>query len=174
MEGSAGHGQQLAVALVDAGHDVREVPARRTAQRRRERRRAKTDREDALAIARATAGEPGLGPVRAGHRDPVLEELDAVNDWRDDLVEQRKRLLNQAEGILNKLPVELLDQIGRTGKTLTRARRASPLTTTAVPAVLMRRSHLADIVGRHDDLTARIKTVQADRQDRSRSPQGGS
>jgi transposase len=162
VEGSAGHGHQLAVALVDAGHDVREVPARRTAQRRRERRRPKTDRDDALAIARAVAAEPALGPVRAGHRDPILDELDAVNDWRDELVEQRKRLLNQAEGILNKLPVDVLDHIGRTGKTINRARRATTLDTQHSPAVQMRLAHLADIVERHDQLTASIKTIEAD------------
>lgn len=161
IEGSAGHGHQLAVGLVDAGHDVREVPARRTAQRRRERRRPKTDRDDALAIARATAAEPTLGPVRAGHRDPVIDELDAVNDWRDDLVEQRKRLLNQAEGVLNKLPVELLDQIGRAGKSIERARRAVTLPS-ADPIVGMRLAHLADLVERHDELTCTIGRVAKD------------
>jgi transposase len=161
VEGSAGHGHQLASVLCNAGHDVREVPARRTAQRRRERRRPKTDREDALAIARATAGEPGLGPVRAGHHDPVLAELDAVNDWRDDLVEARKRLLNQAEGVLNKLPVELLDQTGRSGKTLERARRAITLAAED-PAAGSRLAHLADIVDRHDALTAQIKAVDGE------------
>jgi transposase len=161
IEGSAGHGQQLAVALIEAGHDVREVPARRTAQRRRERRRPKTDREDALAIARATAGEPALGPVRAAHRDPVLEELDAVNDWRDDLVEQRKRLLNRAESILTTLPVEVLDRVGRTGKTIARARSATGLDSHS-PTVQTRLAHLADILSRHDELTARIKLVEVD------------
>lgn len=161
IEGSAGHGQQLAVALVDAGYDVREVPARRTAQRRRERRRPKTDREDALAIARSTAGEATLGPVRAGHRDPLLDELDAVTDWRDDLVEQRKRVLNQAEGVLTKLPVELLDMIGRIGKTLARARRAVSIDSVD-PAARTRLAHLSDLVARHDQLTVTIKTVEAE------------
>ena len=159
IEGSAGHGHQLAVALVEAGHDVREVPARRTAQRRRERRRPKTDRDDAVAIARATAAEPTLGPVRAGHQDPVIDELDAVTDWRDDLVDQRKRLLNQAEGVLNKLPVELLDRIGRVGKTISRARRALNLTSDD-PVARTRMAHLADLVGRHDELTATINGVE--------------
>ena len=161
IEGSAGHGHQLAVALVAAGHDVREVPARRTAQRRRERRRPKTDRDDALAIARATGAEPTLGPVRAGHRDPVIDELDAVTDWRDDLVEQRKRLLNQAEGILNKLPVELLDRIGRRGKTITRTRRALSLASDDLVA-RTRLAHLTDLAARHDDLTTTINAVEAD------------
>jgi transposase len=161
IEGSAGHGHQLSVALVEAGHDVREVPARRTAQRRRERRRPKTDREDALAIARATAAEPTLGPVRAGHQDLVINELDAVTDWRDDLVDQRKRLLNQAEGVLNKLPVELLDRVGRTGKTIGRARQALNLTS-GDPAARTRLAHLADLVARHDELTDKIKDIEKD------------
>jgi transposase len=163
IEGSAGHGQQLAVALVDAGHDVREVPARRTAQRRRERRRPKTDREDALAIARATAADPGLGPVRAIHGDPVLAELEAVNSWRDELVDRRKRLLNRAEGILSALPVELLDEIGRKGATIARARAAAAVTaTTPTPAAAIRLRHLTEIVADHDELTARIKAVEVD------------
>lgn len=47
IEGSAGHGRHLAAVLVAAGFDVREVPPRRTAERRRARRRPKTDVEDA-------------------------------------------------------------------------------------------------------------------------------
>lgn len=163
IEGSAGHGHQLAVALIDAGLDVREVPARRTAQRRRERRRPKTDRDDAVAIARATAGDPDLGPVRAGYQDPTIDELDAVNDWRDDLVDQRKRILNQAEGVLTKLPVETLDVIGRTGKTLARLRRVTRLDTTTLPAAArMRIAHLTDLLERHDELSATIKGVDTE------------
>lgn len=161
IEGSAGHGHHLAVGLVEAGFDVCEVPARRTAQRRRERRRPKTDRDDALAIARATAAEPTLGPVRACHQDPIVDELDAVTDWRDDLVDQRKRLLNQAEGVLGKLPVDLLDRVGRAGKTINRARRALALTTED-PIARTRLAHLSDLVARHDELTATIKRVEKD------------
>lgn len=87
VEGSAGHGRHLAERLVEAGFDVREVPPRRTAERRRARRRAKTDIEDALAIARATAGESGLGPVKPGAgMGDALEELVAVRAHRDMLV----------------------------------------------------------------------------------------
>jgi hypothetical protein len=42
---------------------VREVQASRTAERRRRRRRAKTDAEDAQAIARATLAHPDLPPA---------------------------------------------------------------------------------------------------------------
>jgi transposase len=161
IESSAGHGQHLAVALVAVGVDVREVPARRTAQRRRDRRRPKTDREDALAIARATAGDDTLGPVRAAHDDPVVSELDAVNDWRDELVEQRKRLLNRAEAVLQALPVELLDRVGRHGKTIARARTATKLTA-GDAAATVRIAHLTEVVADHDRLSTRIKQLESD------------
>jgi transposase len=41
VEGSSGHGRHLAQRLVAAGYDVREVPPRRTAERRRARRAPK-------------------------------------------------------------------------------------------------------------------------------------
>jgi transposase len=56
----------LAERLVAAGYDVREVPPRRTAERRRARCAPKTDCQDAYAIARAVAAEPTLGPVKPG------------------------------------------------------------------------------------------------------------
>ena len=52
IEGSGALGRPLTVALNAAGYDVREVQANRTAERRRRRRRAKTDIDDAEAIAR--------------------------------------------------------------------------------------------------------------------------
>jgi hypothetical protein len=97
IEGSSGHGRHIAERLLRAGYDVREVPTRRTAERRRARRRAKSDREDAFAIARATAGEPGLGPVKAAGTDVVLDELAAVRRHRDLLVQRRTMMWNHAE-----------------------------------------------------------------------------
>jgi transposase len=101
VEGSSGHGRHAAERLVAAGFDTREVPPRRTAQRRR----AKSDHEDALAIARATAGEPNLGPVKPGSGlGAAHEELVAVRTHRDLLVQRRTMLLNQAEATLAGLP----------------------------------------------------------------------
>jgi transposase len=112
VEGSAGHGRHLAAVLVAAGYDVREVPARRTAQRRRQRRRAKTDIEDAYAIARATAGEPKLGPVQPGAGlGPAHEELVVLVGHRGMLVERRKTMLNHAEAVLAALPLALTDRL---------------------------------------------------------------
>lgn len=164
IEGSAGHGRHLAVAAVEVGFDVREVPARRTAQRRRDRRRPKTDREDALAIARATAGDPALGPARACHQDPVTEEIKAVGDWRDEFVERRKRLLNRTESLLGTLPVGLLDVTGRSGGVIARARRAVAAgDDIALDRAAHRRlEHLADIIADHEELTGRIKGLESD------------
>ena len=60
VEGSGFLGRPLVLALTAAGYDVREVQANRTAERRKRRRRAKTDIEDAEAIARETLADPHL------------------------------------------------------------------------------------------------------------------
>jgi transposase len=158
IEGSAGHGRHLADLLVAAGHDVREVPARRTAQRRRDRRRPKTDRDDALAIAREVAADPSLGPCRAARgSSPTLEELAVVEAWRADLVERRKRVLNVAESLLGALPLSLLDEVGRTGKTLARLRRASRCVAGIHGPTRARLDQLNDLLAAHDDLSDQIR-----------------
>jgi transposase len=114
VEGSAGHGRHAALALVGAGYDTREVPARRTAQRRRARRRPKTDIEDAVAIARATAAEPSLGPVKPGRSvSAAHEELAVVRTHRAMLVGRRQTMLNHAEAALAALPLTCTDTLPR-------------------------------------------------------------
>ena len=66
VEGSSGHGRHVAERLTASGFDVREVPTRRTAERRRARRRAKSDHEDAFAIA----GHRRRAPSRTGQAGP--------------------------------------------------------------------------------------------------------
>jgi transposase len=108
IEGSASWGRHLAVHLGAAGYDVREVPPTRTTDRRRRRRRPKTDQEDAQAVARETLADPGLPPAK-----PTLDvsaaqaELSVICDRRRSLIRRRQRLLNEAEGLLNKLPPNL-------------------------------------------------------------------
>lgn len=112
MEGSAGWGRQATVAFWRAGLDVREVNARRTAEGRQRRRRGKTDRVDAYAIAKETLAEDGLpaaGPTLV--RDEVDEELMAVCAHRRALVKRRKRLLNEAEGTFAKLSMPLIEAL---------------------------------------------------------------
>jgi transposase len=114
VEGSAGWGRQLSVAFARWGLDVREVNARRTAQGRQRRRRGKTDRVDALAIAKETLAEPDLplaGPTMA--LEPGHEELVALCAHRSALVKRGKRLLNEAEGTFAKLAIELVEALPR-------------------------------------------------------------
>lgn len=166
VEGSAGHGRHLAERLLKAGQDVREVPPRRTAERRRARRRAKTDREDALAIARATAGEPGLGPVKAGAGlGEAHEELVVVRDHRLMLVQRRKTMLNHAEAALGALPLEFTDA-GRAGrKVLPRLRGVlqSAARDTAAPeqaaGLRAQLAMLSELLADITELDRRIRTL---------------
>lgn len=99
IEGSAGFGAALARALHGAGRDVREVPPQLShRERRRGRRAGKSDPGDALAIARVTARELDLPPVRLadGTRDVQL------------LVEAREDLVAEATRVRNRLHADLV------------------------------------------------------------------
>ena len=160
VEGSGGHGRHLAQALVAAGHDVREVPPRRTAERRRARRRPKTDVEDARAIARATAAEPGLGPVKAGAGlGQAHQELVVLLAHRDMLVARRKSMLNQAEAALCALPLALRDQIG-TGKAVApRLKAATLLPHDGAGAATARLRLLAELAADLTETDRRIRVL---------------
>ncbi|MDN5805203.1 MAG: IS110 family transposase, partial [Microlunatus sp.] len=135
IEGSAFLGRPLVLALTAAGYDTREVQANRTAERRSRRRRAKTDQEDAEAIARETLAYSNLPP--AGKRstpDADWETLGAVRNWRESLVLQRVRLLTEAEAVLVMLPVAV--------------RSALPVTSRVLPQL----KALADGIVQVDDL----------------------
>ena len=106
VEGSGWLGSQVATFLAASGYDVREVQASRTAERRRRRRRAKTDAEDAQAIARETLAHADLPPAGKQHApDPDWDELVALRNQRRSLTAQRRRLLNEAESVLVGLPL---------------------------------------------------------------------
>jgi transposase len=151
VEGSAGHGRHAALALVGAGYDTREVPARRTAQRRRARRRPKTDIEDALAIARATAAEPSLGPVKPGRSVTVAhEELAVVRAHRAMLVQRRKTMLNHAEAALAALPLTCTDTLPRGKKVWPRL--TALITTQHHPSSAVVAAQLALLVELHGDI----------------------
>jgi transposase len=117
VEGTASWGQHVAIALVAAGLDVREVPAQRSAQQRRARRLAKTDAVDAVAAARALLAEPTLGPAQALEiYDPLVAKIEAVLEHRRCLVAARTLMLHYAQDQLAKLPTEIRDQLPTTGK----------------------------------------------------------
>jgi hypothetical protein len=61
VEGSASWGAHVAIALVAARLDAREVPPQRSAAQRRARRFDKTDAVDAVATAPGIAGGTDAG-----------------------------------------------------------------------------------------------------------------
>jgi len=106
-------------SLTAAGYDVREVQANRTAERRKRRRRAKTDVEDAEAIARETLADPQLPPAgKHATPSPAWQTLTVIRDWRASLVLQRVRLLTEAEAVLVTLPVSIRDALPSTSRVL--------------------------------------------------------
>jgi transposase len=162
VEGSANWGRHLAVYLGVAGYDVREMPPTRTTDRRHRRRRPKTDREDALAVARETLADPGLPPAK-----PTLDvseaqaELAVVCERRRSLTRRRQRLLNEAEGLLNKLPPDLT--AGLPAKVAPRLRRVARFDRTELavePALATMLDWLTDLAGDLDQWEAQIEELE--------------
>ena len=76
-----------------------EVPTLMTSRERRAQvGKGKTDPVDALAIARITAREPGLPPVRLTVGPAA--DLRALLDYRDDLLAERTALVNRVHAEL--------------------------------------------------------------------------
>jgi len=98
IEGSSSFGAPLARAVARAGLGVREVPPHLSrAERRRTRRPGKSDPGDALAIARVTAREPHLPPVRVADQ---TSELRLLLEAREDLVAEATRARNRVHAHL--------------------------------------------------------------------------
>jgi transposase len=101
----------LEQSLVGEGERLVRVPPRLTApQRRRGRTRGKSDRIDALAVARATLQEPHLDGRRAG--EERLHELKLLVDHRDDLVAERRRCQQRLRWHLHELDPTLAVPLG--------------------------------------------------------------
>jgi transposase len=121
--------------LLEAGERLVRVPPRLTApQRRRGRVRGKSDRIDALAVARAALQEPMLDGPRAG--EAVLHELKLLVDHRDDLVAERRRCQQRLRWHLHELdpmlavPLGALDRavwLDRLGRQLARREQSTQL-----------------------------------------------
>jgi transposase len=93
LEGSAGFGAAAARFLVAAGREVREVPPQLShRERQRTRRAGKSDPGDALAIARVTAREADLPPVRLAD---ATHDIALLVEARDDLVAEATRVRNR-------------------------------------------------------------------------------
>ncbi len=98
-------------SLVGESERLVRVPPRLTApQRRRGRTRGKSDRIDALAVARAALQEPLLDGPRAG--EETLHELTLLVDHRDDLVAERRRCQQRLRWHLHELDPTLAVPLG--------------------------------------------------------------
>jgi transposase len=101
IEGSSSFGAPLARAAQSAGHCVREVPPHLSRfERRRTRRPGKSDPGDALAIARVTARETNLPPIRLPDR---TNEIRLLLEAREDLIGETTRARNRLHAHLRVL-----------------------------------------------------------------------
>ena len=101
VEGSSSFGAPLARAVQSAGLCVCEVPPHLSRfERRRTRRPGKSDPGDALAIARVTAREPNLPPIRLPDR---TSELRLLLEAREDLIGEATRARNRLHAHLRIL-----------------------------------------------------------------------
>jgi transposase len=101
IEGSSSFGAPLAQTAQLAGLIVREVPPHLSrAERRHTRRPGKSDPGDALAIARVTAREANLPPIRLPDR---TSELRLLLEAREDLVAEATRVRNRTHAHLRVL-----------------------------------------------------------------------
>lgn len=98
LEGSASYGAAAARFLLTDGLAVREVPPQLSHRERiRIRRAGKSDPGDALAIARVTAREQDLPPVRVADRS---REIGLLVEAREDLVAEATRVRNRVHADL--------------------------------------------------------------------------
>lgn len=96
IEGSGSYGRAIAIHLTIACPDVTvvEVPTLMTSRERGARPgRGKTDPDDALAIARITAREQNLPPVRL--TVGAAADLRALLDYREQLIVERTMTVNR-------------------------------------------------------------------------------
>lgn len=98
VEGSSSFGAPFAWSVQRAGFEVREVPPHLSrVERQRTRRPGKSDPGDALAIARVTARETNLPPVRLPDR---TNDLRLLLEAREDLVAESTRTRNRVHAHL--------------------------------------------------------------------------
>ena len=101
VEGSSSFGAPLARAVQGAGLCVREVPPHLSRfERQRTRRPGKSDPGDALAIARVTAREPNLPPIRL---PDLTSEIRLLLEAREDLIGETTRARNRLHAHLRVL-----------------------------------------------------------------------
>lgn len=101
IEGSGNYGRPATLALTAAGIDVVEVPPQMTAHARKgQRTNTKTDRVDALLIARIGARDDDLPPPRPAG---PIEDLRLLVGYRRELVETRNQHVNRLHADLEQI-----------------------------------------------------------------------
>jgi transposase len=112
IEGSTNFGWPAAMHLGEAGVTVVEVPPLMTSRERRARPgQGKTDPVDAVAIARITARETSLPPVRPMEGLPA--DLRVLTDYREQLVAERTATANRVHADLGWLRPGYQQQLPR-------------------------------------------------------------
>jgi transposase len=157
IEGSGNYGRGAAVRLVLAGGiQVVEVPPSLTSRERSAKPgQGKTDPIDAVAIARITAREPGLPPVRLAVGQSA--DLRALADYRTQLVAERTALASRTHAELHGLRPGYQATVPRlTGPTFITAAKDLLAGDDSVRAGLTRRRLV-----RLAELTVEIKEVTA-------------
>lgn len=98
IEGTGSYAAALAHHLLAEAETVCEVPPQLTRRERRVTRRlGKSDAADAYAVALVAIRQPDLPPVR---NDPAAEELKLLATYRDQVLAERTRLVNQTHADL--------------------------------------------------------------------------
>jgi transposase len=156
VEGAHGVGGALAQRLVTDGEEVMDVPAKLAARVRllSVGHGRKTDPDDAVSVAVAAQGAPGLR--RAGVEGHAMV-LRLLTNRREDLVAMRTQTVNR----LHRLLVDLVPT--GAGRNLT-AKSAAALLRQASPtgpAASTRYQLAADLIGDVRDLDRRIASVEA-------------
>jgi len=121
IEGASAFGRHTAMFLSARGYDVRDVCPNRTAHNDRARQRGKSDTLDSERIARETLAHPLLPRAfkRAGQDTGPDEQAELLATWwqaRCSLVKRRQHLLSEADALLGKLPLGLVERLPATQK----------------------------------------------------------
>lgn len=124
VENAGSLGRHLAVFLIDAGHDVRDVPPHRTANRRRGRHEGKSDVIDSHQVAKETQTSPRLAHAFKNAKPAVADErrekMALWHNARKSLTRIRVQLLGEIDMLIHDLPEPIRVEIA-TSKT-TRAK----------------------------------------------------
>lgn len=121
IEGASAFGRHTAMFLSGRGYDVRDVCPNRTGRHDRARQRGKSDTLDSERIARETLAHPLLPRAfkRAGQDAGPDEQAELLATWwqaRCSLVKRRQHLLSEADALLGKLPLGLVERLPATQK----------------------------------------------------------